>query len=249
MKKKLPYFPFYPADFLSDLAAQDLSLAQCGAYVMLLCHDWLENGLPLSGSPKVDKLFKKYPSLLHFFRAKKGKLRNPRLEKERQKRHRFSKSMKTAGVKGANKRWLGHEPKIADPITKNGSSSSYSSSSSSIYNKNYKYTDEDMFLVGCLKGGLETINPNLSVLRRMTPEREKAWANSFRLIREQEKRTCQEIKDMITLVAKDEFWRKVILSPDNLRKHWDKLAMKAQQTPVQTDSAAWKDKAKKEFQD
>ena len=251
MKKKLPYFPFYPADFLSDLAAQDLTLAQCGAYVILLCHDWLEAGLPLSGSPKVDKLFKKYPSLKHFFKTKKGKLRNPRLEKERQKRKKFCKSMKTAGVKGAKKRWLGHEPKMAEAIPKNASSSSYSSSSSNIHSKTYVYDDDDMFLVGKLLEHLERINPNLTVLKRMDTDQQakRRWANSFRLMREQDKHSLQEIGDMIDCAMKDEFWRKVILSPDNLRKHWDKLVMKRMSVAATTSETSWQDEARKKFSD
>lgn len=40
MKKNLPYFPFYPADFLLDERVEDMSHEQIGAYILLLCRSW-----------------------------------------------------------------------------------------------------------------------------------------------------------------------------------------------------------------
>jgi len=39
----LPYFMFYPADFLSDLGQQALTTEQCGAYIRVLCAMWNHN--------------------------------------------------------------------------------------------------------------------------------------------------------------------------------------------------------------
>ena len=106
-----------------------------------------------------------------------------------------------------------------------------------------------MFLVGELLEHLKQLNPNLTIVKGMTQERQKKWANSFRLMREQDKHSLQEIADMIDCAMKDEFWRKVILSPDNLRKHWDKLAMKRTPATATTSGTSWQDEARKRFSD
>jgi len=54
----------------------------------------------------------------------------------------------------------------------------------------------------------------------------KNWANTIRLMREVDKHSDKEIREFYSWVAKDEFWQRVCLSPDNLRKHWDKIAAK-----------------------
>ncbi|CAI6265614.1 MULTISPECIES: Replication protein O [Bacillus subtilis group] len=57
------------------------------------------------------------------------------------------------------------------------------------------------------------------------PNLEK-WANEFRLIRERDKRTDEQIKYLIKWTQQDEFWKANILSPSSLRKHYDKLVVK-----------------------
>lgn len=57
------------------------------------------------------------------------------------------------------------------------------------------------------------------------PNLEK-WANEFRLIRERDKRTDEQIKYLIKWSQQDEFWKANILSPSSLRKHYDKLVVK-----------------------
>ncbi|AEB62440.1 Replication protein O [Bacillus subtilis] len=57
------------------------------------------------------------------------------------------------------------------------------------------------------------------------PNLEK-WANEFRLIRERDKRTDQQIKYLIKWTQQDDFWKANILSPSSLRKHYDKLVVK-----------------------
>ncbi len=54
----------------------------------------------------------------------------------------------------------------------------------------------------------------------------KAWANTIRLIREQDKRTDAEIRELFQWAHEDEFWGANILCPKTLRKQWDKLAMR-----------------------
>lgn len=54
-----------------------------------------------------------------------------------------------------------------------------------------------------------------------------AWANEFRLMRERDGRTVEQIRYLITWSAKHEFWSGVVLSPKKLRDKWDQLAKQA----------------------
>lgn len=56
------------------------------------------------------------------------------------------------------------------------------------------------------------------------PNLEK-WAAVFRLMRERDGRTETEIREMLAWVNRDKFWSGNILSPDKLRKHWDRLVI------------------------
>lgn len=51
------------------------------------------------------------------------------------------------------------------------------------------------------------------------------WADDIRLIRERDNRTDSEIRDLFRSANSDSFWRKNILSPQTLRKQWDKLTI------------------------
>lgn len=53
------------------------------------------------------------------------------------------------------------------------------------------------------------------------------WADDFRLIRERDKRTDEQIAWLIRWTQNDEFWKSNILSPSKLRKQWDHLVLKA----------------------
>tara|TARA_B100000700_G_scaffold189815_1_gene209208 strand:- start:59383 stop:60294 length:912 start_codon:yes stop_codon:yes gene_type:complete len=49
------------------------------------------------------------------------------------------------------------------------------------------------------------------------------WANEFRLMRERDGRTVEQIRYLIAWTAKHQFWSGVILSPAKLRAKWDQL--------------------------
>lgn len=53
-----------------------------------------------------------------------------------------------------------------------------------------------------------------------------SWANTIRLMREQNNRTPEMIRALFAFAMNDEFWSGNIESPGALRKHWTKLAMK-----------------------
>jgi hypothetical protein len=66
------------------------------------------------------------------------------------------------------------------------------------------------------------------------PNLEK-WANTIRLMREQDKRTYQQIADIFKWAIQDtRFWQGVIQSPDGLRKHWVKIDAQRSRPVVQS---------------
>lgn len=103
--KKPPAFQFYADDFLAGTA--DMTAEEVGVYIRLLCHSWNKDGLEdnerlalLAGQCQAS-------SLAHAkskFRLTDGKLKNPRLEQERQKQAEFREKQAENG----KKRWLGN---------------------------------------------------------------------------------------------------------------------------------------------
>ncbi|KAB1344898.1 DNA replication protein DnaD, partial [Bacillus cereus] len=55
------------------------------------------------------------------------------------------------------------------------------------------------------------------------------WANEFRLIRERDKKTNQQIVYLLEWSQDHSFWKKNILSPSKLRKQWDRLVIEAKE--------------------
>ena len=96
---KSPAFQFYPTDFLSSSKVARMSLTEIGIYTILLCHCWLDGGLPKSVEQlallvrvRTDRFAKIWAGVLsECFREEGGKLLNIRLERERNKQaHRRS---------------------------------------------------------------------------------------------------------------------------------------------------------------
>jgi len=97
-KRRAPAFQFYADDFLAGTL--DLSQAEVGAYVRLLCHQWNRGSIPvepekqqrLAGGPvSADVLAK-------FHEDPDGFLRNPRLEQERMKQADFREQQRLKGI-------------------------------------------------------------------------------------------------------------------------------------------------------
>lgn len=122
-----PSFQFYPQDFLADFNVSQMSMEERGIYITLLCHCWIEDGIPAQDGDPMATLFHSHRVANCFF-EKNGKFRNKRLDAERAKQIAFRKSQKEAGVRGAEVRWGRHGKPIATPMAENGSSSSSSSS-------------------------------------------------------------------------------------------------------------------------
>jgi uncharacterized protein YdaU (DUF1376 family) len=124
--KNPPSFQFYPQDFMSDLNVQKMTMEERGVYITLLCHCWIEDGLPTDDGDPIGTLFKSH-AVAKCFIKKKGKFRNPRLDRERAKQLVYHKSQQEAGLRGAEARWGRHNEPIATPMAKHSSSSSSSS--------------------------------------------------------------------------------------------------------------------------
>lgn len=110
MAENLPYFKFYPADFMGSGKVQIMSPAERGIYISLLCHSWQEGPLPddvarlarVSGA-SLGEMREAWPSVRPCFEVDDdGRLYHPRLEKEREAalhRRRMAKKAARASAK------------------------------------------------------------------------------------------------------------------------------------------------------
>ncbi len=89
--RSLPYFKFYPADFMGSGKVQIMSPAEKGIYISLLCHEWQEGPLPddatrlarIAGASSRE-MKEAWPSVRACFSIdENGCLYHPRLERER----------------------------------------------------------------------------------------------------------------------------------------------------------------------
>lgn len=108
----LPYFPFYPADWISSPRIMCLTLAQQGAYMRLLCACWMSgdcslpedhqklsmiSGLPVEEVKTLGPFLGPHPT-------KTGHITNERLMKEWDKAHWISDMRSQAGKKSGKSR-------------------------------------------------------------------------------------------------------------------------------------------------
>jgi hypothetical protein len=80
-----------------------------------------------------------------------------------------------------------------------------------------KFSDADLETAKWMFRLIRGLNPGYK-----EPNFDK-WANSVRLMRERDKATDEEIRDLFQWANNDGFWRTNILCPDKLREQWDKL--------------------------
>lgn len=83
-----------------------------------------------------------------------------------------------------------------------------------------KYSEADRVLADWFWSQIVAMQPDRK------PPKIDQWSNTFRLMRERDGRTDQQIRDLFQRVGRDEFWRVNILSPEKLRQKWDDLALK-----------------------
>lgn len=109
-KSTSPAFQFYPKDFLSSRRVENMTMAERGIYITLLCRCWDEDGLPTDLSELASMVrMKPAPfaklwansAVRHCFAERGGKLHNERLDRERKAQAEYRKRQKDK----AEKRW------------------------------------------------------------------------------------------------------------------------------------------------
>jgi len=88
-----------------------------------------------------------------------------------------------------------------------------------IQKKIYMSDSDEIRLSTYLFKYIERNNPNAKKPNFNT------WAKTFDLMLRVDKRPLEEIKELIRWCQKDVFWFKVILSPGNMKKHYDRMAL------------------------
>ncbi len=89
-----------------------------------------------------------------------------------------------------------------------------------------KFTDEDLAFSKWFYEGLITINPE----HKKPNFKSKGWADSVRLMREQDKRTHQQMSELAQWALRDKFWKGVVHTPAKLRLQWDKMTVQKNQS-------------------
>ena len=111
-RHRTPSFQFYPSDWLSSQKIETMTLEEQGIYIRLMCHDWLNDGIPEdpkmiarlgrtteeNGKRISELCFRHHP-------RRKGLMTNLRLEQERQKQKLNRMRRIEAGKAGAEARW------------------------------------------------------------------------------------------------------------------------------------------------
>lgn len=137
--KPSPAFRFYPGDFLSSTKVASMSMTERGVYITLLSHCWLSDGLPTDRGAlarivgmKLVQFQRMWDGpLCECFFERKGRLRNPRLDRERQSQDEYRAKQAANGAKGGRPKGLGYPRQTQEkPDSKARKSYSYSSSSS-----------------------------------------------------------------------------------------------------------------------
>lgn len=107
---KPPAFQFYPDDFVGGVA--DMTQAEVGAYILLLCHQWSRGEIP--SDPERASLIAKGEVSDHVM-AKFPNGKNERMELVRAERAAWVERQRDNGRKGMAKRW--HNQAYNEPIT------------------------------------------------------------------------------------------------------------------------------------
>jgi uncharacterized protein YdaU (DUF1376 family) len=122
--KRLPYFKFYPRDWLASATVMGLSLVEEATYIRLLCIAWTADGLPddLHAVRKLTRLsakqFTNFQNVIDtlFPVHDDGKRRNVRQEQERQAVAVKHVERSASGKRGAKKRWQMHGSAIGSAM-------------------------------------------------------------------------------------------------------------------------------------
>ena len=86
---------------------------------------------------------------------------------------------------------------------------------------------DEMVIVDFFIGKLKELNPKIKVPD--TLNKKQKWAADIDKLLRIDKRDKHEVCEVISYVVTDDFWKSNVLSPDKLRKQYDKLVIKMQQ--------------------
>ena len=110
--KTPPSFQFYPDDFMAGVA--DMTQAEVGAYILLLCQQWNRGSIPVQ--PERQQLLAKglvsEHVLAKFQVGPDGTLRNARLESTRQKLNEYCEKQRKKGILSGISRSNNSEPRF-----------------------------------------------------------------------------------------------------------------------------------------
>ncbi len=186
------------------------------------------------------------------FKEKGNKIFNERLLKEKRKIKQFRKERSESGKIGAEKRWhskgkrknkkdnspnsLANGSAITQPMAKNSSSSSFSSSNKNGVELQENSTQSqleiekerqkliDIELSKLLMSLIIEDLPDYKELKKQEAYEYVKWGKYIRLMREQDNRNPEEIREMILWCHKESnFWNSVIMSTRNLRENFDQI--------------------------
>jgi uncharacterized protein YdaU (DUF1376 family) len=128
---KAPAFLFNAKDWLADIHVLAMSLEQRGAYITLLALDWREDGIPdkpdliasiLRVEPEMLQASSSIAYVLERFARKDGKLRHPRLDRERARLDAHRKMFVDRAKAAAAARWNKHSSSNAQAMLGDASS-------------------------------------------------------------------------------------------------------------------------------
>lgn len=172
---RMPWFPFYPSDFLGAERVQLMTNEQVGMYVKLLCHQWMEGSIPEKSSNAIAVLrlgwgdasemedFKEVVSTCFVpHPTENGRLINRRLEQIRTEQEEISLKRQEAGRAGGYAKARLAMPGICHDFanSKPLAESSYSESNPNSKSESNSETKKDI--------GLVAIASNGSTLKRVT---------------------------------------------------------------------------------
>ncbi|MGA0397208.1 MAG: hypothetical protein ACO3O3_08605 [Ilumatobacteraceae bacterium] len=124
--KKLPYFPFYPGEWLRSPTVLGMTLEEQGAYLRLLCWQWEDGHIDPEDislflgmeQEAVDQWFSKRHWKRAFVKCEDGMLRNERMRLEREQAMMKCESAAAA----AHARWAKHKADGKPKVTRRNAS-------------------------------------------------------------------------------------------------------------------------------
>jgi uncharacterized protein YdaU (DUF1376 family) len=255
MSKAPPAYQYYPSDFEGGTAEWELD--EVGLYTRLLNHQWIAGSIPTDqrraaslAHTTVEVFERLWPVVGQKFEVgPDGRLRNARLEAEREKQRAWREKQVASGKKGAASRHGGKpdgkpsgdpsgEPSgdpSGEPSGKKVAlhSSLFSPQSSSSVSglrpgkpakkrRTFLVPPQAAELAKHLRDRIQENNPQAKV----TTSQLEHWGDDARLMLNSDHRDLSEVRAVIDWCQHDSFWRTNILSMAKLREKYDQLTLK-----------------------